>query len=253
MSKAFIKALLVDDEQGNLDNLSALLCKHCTEIEIVGKANSVAEAYLTMQQNDVQVVFLDIQMPYENGFELLKKFDKINFEVIFVTAFDLYGIQAVKFSALDYLLKPIDSKELISAVDKLALKINSKKEATLIENLKLQLSNPTDKAKHKIALPSTNETFLIKIEDIIYCKSDNSYTTFYLKDNISHIICKSIKEYEILLSEYDFIRVHQSYLVNKEYVKSVSKKDGILLILIENHQVPVSKNRKEEVFLQLGL
>lgn len=253
MSNTNLKAILVDDEQGNNNNFSTLLHKYCPTIEVVATTNSVHEAYSILQNIKVDVVFLDIQMPNENGFELLKKFNKISFEVIFVTAFDLYGIQAVKFSALDYLLKPIDINELKLAVEKLGQKINSKSDSFLLENLKHQLSAPSEKSKHKLALPSTHETFLVKIEDIIYCKSDNSYTTFYLKGNINHVVCKSIKEYEILLDGYDFIRIHQTYLVNKECIQSVSKKDGVSLILFENHQVPVSKNKKEDVFLRLGI
>jgi two-component system LytT family response regulator len=121
----------------------------------------------------------------------------------------------------------------------------------LIENLKSQILFPADKSKHKIALPSTNETHLVKTADIIHCVSDNSYTTFFINDGNSYLVCKPIKEYEILLQDYGFIRVHQSHLTNKEYVKSISKKDGLTLIMSNDAKIPVSKNRKEEVLKNL--
>lgn len=253
MNNYALKAILVDDEQGNNDNLFTLLRKYCPSVDIIDTATSVQQAYDLLQHNMVDVVFLDIQMPNENGFELLKKFNPIPFEVIFVTAFDAYGIQAVKFSALDYLLKPIDIHELQLAVHKLSQKIQLNSHSMQLENLKNQLLHPIDKSKHKVALPSTHETFLVKIEDIIYCKSDNSYTTFFIKGNTSYVVCKSIKEFEILLSDYNFIRIHQSYLVNKDYVERIVKKDGLFLQLIENYQVPISKHRKDEVLAQLGI
>jgi two-component system LytT family response regulator len=247
MNDKKIKALLVDDEEGNLLNLANLLTKHCPNISIAGKATSSVGAFPLVHKLKPDVVFLDIQMPDENGFDLLKKFEVVPFEVIFVTAFDLYGIQAVKFSALDYLLKPIDVNELQLGIKKLTAKLNQNSNENLIENLKSQMLSPGDKSKHKIALPSINETHLVRTADIIHCISDNSYTTFYINDGSTYLVCKSIKEYEILLQDYGFIRVHQSHLINKEYVKSISKKEGITLIMSNEAKIPVSKNRKEDV------
>jgi two-component system LytT family response regulator len=247
MNHKHLTAILVDDEKTNIENLHALLSTYCPEIQVVASAVTVASAYECIISHSPAVVFLDIQMKKETGFDLLRKFDSIHFEVIFVTAFDLYGIQAVKFSALDYLLKPIDIPELKEAVSKLIHKRGKQQQKAQIENLKTQLEYPAEQAYHKVALPSATETLLVKPADILYCRSDNSYTTFYFSDGREKLICKSIKDYEMLLEPYGFLRVHQSYLVNLHFVNGYSKKDGMHLMLKGDSLIPVSKNKRAMV------
>lgn len=244
-----IKVILVDDELAGIENLANMLEDYCPEVEVIGKAHTVSDAIQLIENQTPDALFLDIQLRGEKGFDILRQLSQISFEVVFVTAFDSYGIQAVKFSALDYLLKPLDYKELIYAVGKLKDKVHSKRENELIRNLKHQLTLPEDRSNHKIALPSNKDTILVKCAEILYCKSDNSYTTFYLLNGSKRLVCKSIKEYEMLLSEYGFIRTHQSYLVNKEFVKGYSKSNGI--ILTNDMNIPVSIQRWDEVLQRL--
>jgi two-component system, LytTR family, response regulator len=252
MNKPLITAILIDDEERNNQNLSDLLNKHCPTIQLVGIATSIHYALDLIANQNPSVVFLDIQLKNETGFDLLKQYEKIPFEIIFVTAFDEYGVPAIKFSAIDYLLKPIDTKELINAVEKVSIKLQQKTSNELLENLKQNIFQLQDKSKHKIALPTLHETHLVRTSEIIHCESDNSYTTFYLQQNKTLVVCKSIKEFEQLLTPYGFIRVHQSHLVNKEYISSFSKKEGFNLLLENGEVIPVSKNKKDEVVKELG-
>jgi two-component system LytT family response regulator len=184
-------------------------------------------------------------MPGESGFDLLKSLSECPFEVVFVTAFNEYGIMAIKFSALDYLLKPINTTELVAAVEKAEKAIRAKKQNIRLENLLRLLEKPQADINERIALPTLKETFLVPVRDIIRCESSNNYTTFFLINGVQHTISKPIYEYEELLESYGFIRCHQSHLVNKNHVKSILNEDGGYLVM-ENTatKVPISKQRK---------
>ncbi len=172
-----IRAILVDDEQNNIDNLKKLLEKYCPEVAVISMTTSAIDGKKMITEQKPDLIFLDIQMPDKNGFELLKSLDSYSFEVIFVTAFDKYGIQAVKFSAIDYLLKPINIEELKSAVNKAAEKIVQKKQNYQLENLLRLLQQQRE--EHRIAIPAAKETRLVKTKDIIRCESSNNYTYFF--------------------------------------------------------------------------
>lgn len=240
-----VRAILVDDEQNNLDNLLRLLQKHCPGVEVVATASTAGEAEDRIRTQNPELVFLDIQMPGKNGFHLLKALPYPSFEVIFVTAYDQYGIQAIKFSALDYLLKPVNVTELKAAVEKATAKISSQKQNRQLENLLRLLQQ--NQQEHCIALPTAKETRFVKTEQIVRCESSNSYTTFHFAGGEKLLVAKPIFEYDELLSDYGFIRCHQSHLVNRKYIKSWMKGDGGYLLLQEGTPLPVSRQRKEKV------
>lgn len=248
-----IKAVIIDDEKNNVDNLQGLLLKHCSQVLVVATARNADDAATAIASYEPELIFLDIQLPGRNGFDLLMALPHRAFEVIFVTAFDRYGIQAVKFSALDYLLKPVDIEELKTAVQKAEERIKQKKQNLPLENLLQLLENRQRRDEHRLALSSLKETRLVKTEEIIRCESSNAYTAFYLKDGQKITVSKPIFEYEELLREYGFFRCHQSHLVNKQYVKSWIKEDGGYLLLLDGTHVPVSRNKKEIVQAHLNL
>lgn len=242
-----VKAIIVDDEQNNLDNLCQLLKKNCPEVNVVATALNAEDGISAIKKQQPDLVFLDIQMPGKNGFELLKELTDYSFEIIFVTAHDQYGIQAVKFSAIEYLLKPINIDELKIAVQKVIQKDILKKQNLQLENLLQFLQQNQQKQEHRIALRTTKETRFVKTDQIIRCESSNNYTTFYFVNGEKLLVSKPIFDYDDLLEDYGFIRCHQSHLVNKKYIKSWVKENGGYLLLDDNTQVPVSRQKKEKV------
>jgi two-component system LytT family response regulator len=218
---------------------------------VSGKAKNLAAARTLIEAHQPDVVLLDIQLGQQNGFDLLKDLP-ITFEVIFVTAFSEYGIKAIKFAALDYLLKPVNPAELQQAIEKAQKKKNAKTQQQQIDSLFQYLQKQTTGPLHLIALPSSKETRLVPPEDIIRCESMNSYTRFFLKNEEQLLVSKPIFEYESLLMDYGFIRCHQSHLVNMQFVKSYSKEGNGLLNLYNGEQIPVSRLKKDQVKLTIG-
>lgn len=247
-----ITAVLIDDEKHNLSNLSGLLATYCPEVAIVGEAQSAAEGREQILRLQPDLVFLDIQMPETNGFQLLQQLPPPAFEVIFVTAHDQYGIQAVKFAAVDYLLKPIDTRELQAAVHKSAVRLAEKKKNAQLDNLLQLLHQQQNKDEHRIALATQKETRFLYTRQIIRCESDNNYCYFFLNNGEKLLISRPMYEYEPLLSPYGFVRCHQSHLVNKRFVKSWVREDGNFLLLDNGVTIPVSRNRKDAVLEALG-
>lgn len=241
-----MRAILIDDEISNLENLRTLLQKHCPQINILATAQNVNDSVDAIEKHWPDLVFLDIQMGEHTGFDVLKLLPKRNFEVIFVTAYDHYGIQAVKFAALDYLLKPVDIDELINAVNKAAQKLASQTHTSQLDFLLQQLIKPETNVS-TIALPMQNEIRYIPLSDIIRCEADNSYTHFFMANSEKLLVSKSLKEYADLLRPSGFLRTHQSHLVNPKYVKSWLKEDGGILLLTTGQKIPVSKANKETV------
>jgi two-component system LytT family response regulator len=242
-----INAVIIDDERNNIDNLKGLLLRHCPQIRVVAEALNAEEGAKQISQHQPDLIFLDIQMPGKNGFEMLRSLPNHDFEIIFVTAFDQYGIQAIKFSAIDYLLKPVNIEELKTAVDKVIEKHKKKSENLGLENLLELLQNRQQKTQHRLALATVKETRFVNTDEIIRCESSNAYTSFYLTGGQKIVVSKPIFEYEELLNDYGFIRCHQSHLVNKSKVKSWIRKDGDHLLMEDNSQIPVSRNKKETV------
>lgn len=241
-----IRYILIDDEVNNLENLQLLLQEHCPALEFAGAARSVQEGLLLIETHAPDLIFLDIQMPGETGFDLLRSIDKPTFEVIFVTAYDQYGIQAIKFSALDYLLKPVAVAELKQAVDKATEKIKNNQQNKNIGNLLAYLEKPKA-GSLRIALPTLKETHYVKLEDIIRCEASDNYTLFFLQNGENILVSKTLKEYDDLLRTHGFQRVHQSHLVNMHFVKSFLKEDGGTLLLSDKTKIPISRQNLEGV------
>ena len=240
-----ISAVIIDDEKNNIYNLESLLQKHCDEVEILETAINAKEGRRIISHNNPDIVFLDIQMPGENGFELLQSISQYSFEVIFVTAFDQYGIKAVKFAAIDYLLKPINVEELKIAVKKVIDKKEKVNQNFQVENLMQLLKG--NHIEHRIALSSAHEIRYVKPAEIIRCESSNNYTTFHFVSGEKLLISKPIYFYEDLLQDYHFIRCHQSHLVNKKFITSFIKVDSGYLLLKDETRLPVSKSKKEKI------
>lgn len=241
-----MRAVLIDDEISNLENLWALLEKHCPQVTILATAQNVSEGVDAIEKHLPDLVFLDIQMGEQTGFDVLKLLPKRNFEVIFVTAYDQYGIQAVKFAALDYLLKPIDIEELMNAVNKAEYKLTTQIQNLQLDFLLQQLKKPEANVS-TIALQMQSEIRYVPLSEIIRCEADDSYTNFFLVNSERILVSKSLKEYADLLRPNGFLRTHQSHLVNPKYVKSWLKEDGGILLLMSGEKIPVSKPNKETV------
>lgn len=246
-----IRAVIIDDEKNNIDNIVALIREHQLPVEVIGTATNADDGVGVIMDTRPDLLFLDIQMPGKNGFEVLKALPHHQFEVVFVTAFDQYGIQAVKFSAIDYVLKPIDPEELKASVAKVIAKLEKRKENLQLENLMEFIRDKDARKEHKLALASTKEVLFVPTNDIIRCESSNAYTQFYLADGRSILVSKPIFEYDELLAGYDFIRCHQSHLVNKRFIKSLLKEDSGYLVMADDTRIPISRNKKENVIKAL--
>lgn len=246
-----MKAILIDDEKSNLENLAGLLVKYCPDLKLVGMVSNADDGLNLINLHQPDLLFLDIQMGKNSGFDLLAQITNPSFEVVFVTAYDQYGIQAVKFAALDYLLKPINTNELINAVAKAEIRIKSKKRNEQLSFLLQQIKAPETYAQ-KIALPQQNEIRYVTVTDIIRCEADNNYTFFYLENGDRILVSKPLKEYSDLLKPNGFLRTHQSHLINPNFVKSWLKEDGGMLLMKNNDKVAVSKPNRDYVKLTLG-
>ena len=244
-----LKAIIVDDELNCTESLSTLLNRYCPEVEIAAVCNSGAAALSEIQLQNPQLVFLDIEMPHMNGFELIERLPVINFDLIFTTSYDQYAIKAIKFSALDYLLKPIDREELKKAVQK----VLEKQQPPLPQQLEmlLQKINQPVNTNLKIAIPTMEGLQMIQIDAIISCTSDSNYTNFHLKNKQKLTASRTLKETEELLEGRSFVRVHNSYLVNLNEIQKYVKGEGGYLIMTDGTHIDVSRTRKEMLLKKL--
>ncbi|MGX5858637.1 LytR/AlgR family response regulator transcription factor [Dyadobacter jiangsuensis] len=246
-----MRAIIIDDEPNNIDNLRELLTRYCPAVNVVGYAGNADAGTELILSAAPELIFLDIQMPGKNGFDLLKSLATYDFEVIFVTGFEQYGIQAIRFSAIDYLLKPIDPQDLQHAVQRAAGKIEQKKHNAQLHNLMHFLMDSRQKSDHRIALSSARETRFVKTSDIVRCVAENNYTAFFLCGGEKLLVSKPMFEYDETLTGYGFLRCHHSHLVNKLYIKSLLKEDSGYLLLEDGSKVPVSRMKKDAVRLAL--
>ncbi len=246
-----MRTILVDDEVANLENLKILLDKHCPNIKVVASASNIDEAFAQVNLHHPDLLFLDIQMGKTTGFDLLNQLTEKTFEVVFVTAYDHYGIQAVKFAALDYLLKPVDPEELIAAVEKAEIRFRNKINGEQLNFLLSQIKK-SEPSSPKIALPQQHEIRYVSVDDIVRCIADNTYTFFFLSNGNKILTSKPLKEYSDLLKPHGFVRAHQSHLVNPKFVKSWLKEDGGTLLMNNGDKIPVSKPNRELVKEVLG-
>ncbi|MFT3948958.1 MAG: LytTR family DNA-binding domain-containing protein [Agriterribacter sp.] len=243
--KAELKALIIDDEAMACDMLEYLLSQNVSSVTSIKKAASATEGLALIHSFYPDIIFLDIQMPFMNGFELLSKISKHYFSVIFTTAYSKYAIQAIRFSALDYLLKPVDKEELIQAVERHIQQGEEKKQVKeLYINFISNLNNKEQK-QLRLALSSSSGLRIVSPAEIIHCTGINNYTQFHLTDNTTIIASKTIKDFEELLSDHGFIRTHKSHLVNMAYIREIKNDNAILLK--NGQQVEVSRRRQHEV------
>ena len=240
-----LRTLLIDDEAKARENLSMLLEKYCrADIELIGESENVENGYKDIITLKPDLIFLDIEMGKGTGFDLLSKFDHYPFKVIFVTAYDQYAIKAIKFSALDYLLKPVTIKDLIDAVNKAKGAITYNKDAHF-QALFDVIKKPQQKT-NRIAIPVQDGYRLVPVDQIMFCQAQKEYT--FINQVNAEMICSSLNlgEYEDLLSDYDFFRVHHSYIINRQYIHRYVRGEGGEIITLNNQHIPVSRRKKEE-------
>lgn len=236
-----MKVVIIDDEQSCRQALAELLNKSFPDIRIAGEAASLEEARDLISKAHPDLLFLDIQLPDGSGFELLEDIASFEFHVIFVTAYDQYAIQAIRHSAIDYLMKPVDPSELIAAVKKskqMSLNIEM-----LTRQVKVLLKNKDD--FHRIALPTLDGLRFINLDNVLYCKSDSNYTWFFLSNGEKILVTRTLKEYDETLSENYFVRIHQSYLINIRFVDRYVKGKAGYVIMSDGTEINVSRRRKE--------
>ena len=244
-----IKAVIVDDEPYCCESLATLLERYCPAVKVADICYSGEAALVAIKEQQPQIVFLDIEMPKMNGFEMLEKLPEIHFEIIFTTSYDQYAIKAIRFSALDYLLKPVDREELQRAVQKVIQHLQYPLPQQL-EILLHKLHQPVS-AIQKIALPTMEGLQMVDVGAIISCASDSNYTVFLLKNKQKIIVSRTLKEIEEMLEEYSFLRVHHSHIVNLNEVNKYIKGEGGYLIMSDESTVDVSRSRKEMLLKKL--
>ena len=239
-----IKTVIIEDEQKSREMLAGIIQKNCPQLQIVGLAKNVNDGVEVIKKENPDLVFLDISMPDGSGFDLLEKVQGHKFELIFATASDQHAIRAIKYSACDYLLKPIDIDELKTAVEKVAQKKNA---SPNMENLNflIQQLKKSDDSFQKITLPTGNAYEIVNIKDIIRCEADGSYTTFFLTDKRKLMISAGLKHYEELLPESEFIRVHHHHLINMNHVVRFLKEDGGYAVMSDGTKIEISRRKKD--------
>lgn len=241
-----LKAIIVDDEEASRDTLNNYLIKYCPDVEVVSIADSVKTGIEAIGKYDPDIVFLDVEMPYGNAFDLLDQVKDPGFETVFVTAFSQYALKALNLSAAYYILKPIEIDELIKAVEKIKEQKEKKSHSfhtkILIENI--QTAN---KQLQKVVLPMMDGFEVIQVRDIIRCEANDNFTHFVLTDKRKLLICRTLKFYEELLTEYGFVRIHKSHLINLEHVKKYLKGKGGQVVMSDNSVADVSPNKKDEL------
>jgi two-component system LytT family response regulator len=250
-----IQAILIDDEEISLKGLSEKIKKNCPEIHVIKMFSKPEEAVLEIPSLQPDVVFLDIEMPKLNGFSFLSKCKPIAFEVIFTTAYSAYAIEALRISALDFLLKPIDAAELISAVDRLQEKLKQKEfhQGKLEQQVQLFLQHQqTPNHLNKIALPVLNGLEFVGADEIIRIEGDNTYSVFYLMGGKKMVVSRTLKDVERMVSRWQFMRVHKSSIINLNFISQYIKGEGGRVILSDGSEVEVSRRSKAEFLARIN-
>lgn len=240
-----IRAIIIEDETLSQEMLTLLLQRHKADVEIIDTCSNPTDGIESIAKHQPELVFLDIQMPKMNGFDMLKKISNINFEVIFTTAFDQYAIDAIRTSALDYLLKPIDDEDLTAAIEKCKERMVEKKTKRQFENLfnNLTNKNPLDKT---LALSASDGISFVKMSDILRVEANGRYAKFYLLNKETILVSKTLGDFEDILSANQFFRIHDSSIINLNHVKKYIRGDGGTVLLSDNTEHDVARRRKEE-------
>lgn len=241
-----LKAIIVEDETISRDILSGYLLKYCPDVQLCAATASVSEGLLAIQQHQPDIVFLDVEMPKANGFDLLEQAGTITFDTIFVTAFSHYAIKALNYSAAYYILKPVSIDELITAIDKIKQNRSKQQVAAhtrvLLENIKTPQTS-----LHKMVLPLQDGFEVVQIKDIVHCKANDNFTDFHFSGKSKKMICRPLRFYEELLADSGFMRVHKSHLINLDHIVKYTRGKGGQLTMSDGSVIDVSPNKKDEL------
>ncbi|MFN8353562.1 MAG: LytTR family DNA-binding domain-containing protein [Spirosomataceae bacterium] len=245
-----LRTLIIDDELKGQNLLNELVKRYCPDVQVLGMASSAKEGIALIRQFQPDFIFLDINMPEINGFQMLEMMGDVSFEIVFVTAYNEFAVKAYKYSAFDYLLKPVDPEELRATIERLKVK---KRSTNLQERFSLLMRTLEEPKKQpsKITISASDGISLLNIQDIVYLEADGPYTTFFLQNNEKLVSSHNLKEYEEMLENQGFFRCHHSYLVNLNHIRKYVKSDGYLL-MDNGRQVEVSKRKKEECMAMLA-
>ena len=246
-----LKTLIVDDERDAVDFIDSIISEYCPSLEVVAKANNVVQAVDAINATRPDLLFLDVEMPNGTGFDLLARFPEKDFDVIFITAFNHYAIKAIKFSAIDYILKPININEFIEAVGRVARK-RQERSSKGNEGLQVLMENLRTALPSRMAIPTADGMEYLNPKDIIRIEADRSYTWFYLSGGRKILVSKHLKEFQELLGDRYFFRPHNSHLVNLKYVRKYLRKEGGYIEMSDGAVIPVSRNRKDLFLSQMA-
>lgn len=241
-----LTTILIDDEEDSRNTLRNFLTRYCTNVKIVAEAGSVADALVLIAAHRPGLIFLDINMPHENGFALFQKIPVPDFQTIFITAYDEYALQAIKQHALDYILKPLNIAELVKAVERAQQVFDQQHIIRRFDGLLSVMQPPV--ASVKVGLPTTNGFVYVQVADIIHCEAEGSYTLFHFASRKPILVCRNLGAYEERFKEYGFIRVHHRYLINLEHVEQYQRGRGGTVVMSNGQEVMVSQ-RKRDIFL----
>jgi two-component system LytT family response regulator len=240
-----LRTIIIDDEDHQRLTIEKMVKRHCPDLALVAQADGVKSGMEAIKKHKPDLILLDIKMDDGTGFDLLERLQPIDFKVIFITAFDQYALKAFKFSALDYLLKPLDPDELVQAVDK-ARGIIQKDFLTQLENLREHLSME-NKSNKKIIIKTFDNIHLVPVEEILFCESDSNYTTVHMRNNEKIIVSAYLKDYEEMLASSGFFRVHKSYLINLRLIRRFEKAEGGIVVLEGDIKIPVASRKREQL------
>lgn len=239
-----LKTVIVDDEQDAVEFINSIIGEYCSDLEVVGKANNVVQGVSVINEKKPDLVFLDVEMPNGTGFDLLSQFPEKDFEVVFITAFNHYAIKAIKFSAVDYILKPININEFIEAVGRV-IKKRSERRSSGNENLRILMENLRSATPSRLAIPTSDGMEYLNPKEIIRIEADRSYSWFFINGNRKILVSKHLKEFQELLTDRYFFRPHNSHLINLKFVRKYIRKEGGYIEMTDSSVIPVSRNRKD--------
>jgi two-component system, LytTR family, response regulator len=245
-----LKAIIVDDETASRETLSNYLQKYCPEVEVSAMADSVKTGLVAIEKIEPDIVFLDVEMPFGNAFDLLEQVKEINFETVFVTAFSNYALKALNLSAAYYILKPIDIDELVAAVSKIKVS-REKKNVSIHTQILIENIKTINGQLHKLVLPVLDGFEVVQVKDIIRCQANDNFTDFYFAGGKRMLICRTLKFYEQVLEEFGFMRVHKSHLINLQFVKKYRKGKTGQIIMSDDSELELSINKKEEFLTKM--
>ena len=247
-----VKCIIIDDEQKDRENIRMLLDSYCPQVEIIGEANDRSSVLSVLTEMKPDLVFMDIQLGAISIFDVLNELSGFDFKIVFVTAFDKYAIQGYQYDAIDYLLKPVDPKRLIQVVDKTSrLKDQFKSKESIVNDFKELYSKITETPK--ISITDAKGVHVVKAIDVVYCVSDGNYTTFVMTDETEIVISKNLKHFESKLQNFNFLRIHKSYLVNLDHIDFLIKEQGGSVIMKNGKSLPISRKSKKELYDKMNV